>query len=118
MRAHPFKDWARFNMANFPIRDLGSANGSRLLALRRGDLRTQNEYAILKLIEKRRARQNVILELGFFLGTLGRRSGRVFLLYKGPLELPSDLGGVVYIDISKGIEAVSDQIRREIVAIR
>jgi CheY-like chemotaxis protein len=69
-------------------------------------------------VEKRRARQNVILELGFFLGTLGRRSGRVFLLYKGPLELPSDLSGVVYIDIGKGIEAASDQIRREIAALR
>ncbi len=64
--------------------------------------------------EKRRARQNVILELGFFLGALGRSSGRVFLLYKGPLELPSDLGGVCYIDISSGIEAASETIRKEI----
>lgn len=64
--------------------------------------------------EKRRARQNVILELGFFLGFLGRESGRVFLLYSGPLELPSDLSGVVYIDISKGIESSGEQIRREL----
>jgi CheY-like chemotaxis protein len=69
-------------------------------------------------IEKRRARQNVILELGFFLGTLGRRSGRVFLLYKGPLDLPSDLSGVVYLDISRGVDAVGEQIRRELRAIR
>lgn len=69
-------------------------------------------------VEKRRARQNVIFELGFFLGAIGRLSGRVFLLYKGPLELPSDLSGVVYLDIGNGIEAVSDQIRREIAAIR
>ncbi|MFZ0959663.1 MAG: TIR domain-containing protein [Terriglobia bacterium] len=66
--------------------------------------------------EKRRARQNVILELGFFLGTLGRRSGRVFLLHKGPLDLPSDLSGVIYLDISCGIAAVSDQIRLELAA--
>ena len=64
--------------------------------------------------EKRRARQNVILELGFFLGALGRTSGRVFLLYKGPLELPSDLSGVVYIDISNGIEAAGEEIRKEL----
>lgn len=64
--------------------------------------------------DKRRARQNVILELGFFLGTLGRESGRVFLLYKGPLELPSDLSGVVYIDITKGIDAAGEQIRKEL----
>lgn len=64
--------------------------------------------------EKRRARQNVIFEMGYFLGTLGRESGRVILLYLGPLELPSDLAGVVYIDISKGIESASEEIRREI----
>lgn len=64
--------------------------------------------------EKRRARQNVILELGFFLGVLGRESGRVILLYSGPLDLPSDLYGVTYIDISKGIESAGEQIRREL----
>lgn len=64
--------------------------------------------------DKRRARQNVILELGFFLGTLGRESGRVFLLYKGPLELPSDLSGVIYIDITTGIEAAGEQIRKDL----
>ena len=69
-------------------------------------------------IDKRRARQNVIIELGFFLGALGRRSGRVLLLYKGPLDLPSDLSGVVYLDISGGIEAVGEQIRCELAAIR
>ncbi len=63
---------------------------------------------------KRRARQNVIFELGFFLGFLGRESGRVFLLYSGPLELPSDLSGVVYIDISKGVEPAGEQIRKEL----
>ena len=64
--------------------------------------------------EKRRARQNVILELGFFLGILGRSSGRVFLLHKGPIELPSDLSGVVYIDISSGMDAAGEQIRKEL----
>ncbi|HEY3306774.1 MAG TPA: TIR domain-containing protein [Candidatus Binatia bacterium] len=64
--------------------------------------------------EKRRARQNVILELGFFLGSLGRSSGRVFLLYKGPLELPSDLSGVIYVDITNGIDAAGEEIRKEL----
>jgi len=64
--------------------------------------------------EKRRARQNVIFEMGYFLGILGRKSGRVLLLHKGPIELPSDLSGVVYIDISHGIEAAGEVIRREI----
>jgi CheY-like chemotaxis protein len=68
--------------------------------------------------DRRRARQNVILELGFFLGMLGRSSGRVFLLYKGSLELPSDLSGVIYLNIDNGIDSVGEQIRLEIDALR
>ncbi len=41
-----------------------------------------------------RARQNVWFELGFFAGKLGR--DRVCALYKGPLEIPSDVQGVIY----------------------
>jgi predicted nucleotide-binding protein len=63
---------------------------------------------------KRRARQNVIFEMGYFVGTLGRQSRRVILLYRPPLELPSDLSGVVYIDISQGVEDAGEQIRREV----
>jgi predicted nucleotide-binding protein len=43
---------------------------------------------------KPRARQNVIFELGFFVAALGRR--RVFALYKGDVDLPTDYTGVVY----------------------
>ena len=42
-----------------------------------------------------RARQNVVLELGYFLAALGQR--RVCALVKGDLEIPSDYDGVVYI---------------------
>ena len=41
-----------------------------------------------------RARQNVILELGFFAGKLGR--SRTFALKRGDLELPSDISGVIW----------------------
>jgi predicted nucleotide-binding protein len=44
-----------------------------------------------------RARQNVIFELGFFVGRLGR--GRASLLRKGAVEMPSDLYGVIYTDL-------------------
>lgn len=44
-----------------------------------------------------RARQNVIFELGYFAGKLGR--GRVCLLRKGQVEIPSDLYGVIYTDM-------------------
>lgn len=63
---------------------------------------------------KRRARQNVIFELGYFLGVLGRQSGRVLLLHRGPLEIPSDITGVAYVDISNGVEAAGEQIRKEL----
>ncbi|WP_321927202.1 nucleotide-binding protein [Burkholderia sp. BCC1998] len=41
-----------------------------------------------------RARQNVVLELGYFIGKLGR--GKVCALKRGELELPSDYLGVVW----------------------
>ena len=44
---------------------------------------------------KPRARQNVIFELGFFFGKLGRK--RVCALTKDEVEIPSDYAGVVYI---------------------
>lgn len=46
-----------------------------------------------------RARQNVILELGYFLG-LWRSQGnrRIMVLKKGNLEVPSDISGVLYFD--------------------
>jgi predicted nucleotide-binding protein len=68
--------------------------------------------------KKRRARQNVIFELGYFLGKLGRESGRVLLLHKGPIEMPSDISGVEYIDIANGIESAGETIRRELKALR
>lgn len=46
-----------------------------------------------------RSRQNVILELGFFVGLLGRK--HVCPLYKGPLELPSDYLGVGYVALDE-----------------
>lgn len=44
-----------------------------------------------------RARQNVILELGYFLGKLGRN--RVCALYHKGVELPSDYQGVLYVEM-------------------
>ncbi len=44
---------------------------------------------------KPRARQNVVFELGYFIGRLGRKNACA--LTKGNVELPSDYSGVVYI---------------------
>jgi len=62
---------------------------------------------------KRRARQNVIFELGYFYGNLQRTKGQVILLHKGAVELPSDIAGVIYIDITNGIEEAGEELRRE-----
>jgi predicted nucleotide-binding protein len=59
--------------------------------------------------ELRRSRQNVIFELGFFYASFERTSGRVLLLHKGPVELPSDISGIVWIDITQGIAYASEQ---------
>jgi predicted nucleotide-binding protein len=47
--------------------------------------------------QRLRARQNVILELGFFLGKLGRK--RVCALYQQDVEIPSDYDGVLFVPI-------------------
>ncbi|MDE8644705.1 nucleotide-binding protein [Rhodococcus qingshengii] len=47
--------------------------------------------------EQPRARQNVIFELGYFIGKLGR--DRVALLFDPSVERPSDTDGIVYIPL-------------------
>lgn len=63
---------------------------------------------------KNRARQNVILEIGYFLGKLGKE--RVRMLVKGDLEIPSDLHGVLYTKYEKGGEWKSKLIK-ELIAV-
>ena len=46
---------------------------------------------------KYRARQNVIFELGFFIGKVGR--DKVCALVKGEVERPSDYDGIVYVGL-------------------
>jgi CheY-like chemotaxis protein len=78
-------------------------------------LLTPDDAMVLKgFEERRRSRQNVIFELGFFFAQFRRQSGRIIVLYKGPNELPSDIQGVVWIGIDGGIEAVGEELRREV----
>jgi predicted nucleotide-binding protein len=55
---------------------------------------------------KNRARQNVIFELGFFIGTFG--ADRVVALVKGDLETPSDFYGIGYIKFDPILTEVGD----------
>jgi predicted nucleotide-binding protein len=50
--------------------------------------------------QEQRARQNVIFEMGFFIGCLGRE--RTFALLKAGVSKPSDIDGILYIPMGDG----------------
>jgi predicted nucleotide-binding protein with TIR-like domain len=60
-------------------------------------LLTADDYGYLKgdAVPAPRPRQNVVLELGYFVAKLGR--SRVCILHGSELQTPSDIDGVVYI---------------------
>jgi predicted nucleotide-binding protein len=52
----------------------------------------------------KRARQNVILEVGYFWGALGRRDRVAFLVEDDPaMDLPSDIHGIGWIPITSDL---------------
>lgn len=61
---------------------------------------------------KPRARQNVVFEFGLFVGKLGR--DRVRCLYKGGVELPSDLQGLVYFPFNSSVNEIQLDIVKEL----
>jgi len=61
--------------------------------LGRVKLPESDELSTLNLAE--RARQNVIFELGYFFGKLGRH--RTCALVKGTMEFPSDISGILWV---------------------
>jgi predicted nucleotide-binding protein len=63
---------------------------------------------------KLRARQNVILELGFFIGKLGEN--RVCGLCKGEIEIPSDLLGILFLKFKESIQERKFEIVQELEA--
>jgi Predicted nucleotide-binding protein containing TIR-like domain len=64
-----------------------------------------------------RTRQNVIFELGWLMGYFGRTSGRIIVIEdrsQGEIEWLSDLAGLGTIRVTDSIEAVGEQLRREL----
>jgi predicted nucleotide-binding protein len=61
---------------------------------------------------KPRARQNVVFELGWFQGKLGRK--HVCLLYKHGVDLPTDINGMVYSEFKESVEECYRDIINEI----
>ena len=58
-----------------------------------------------------RARQNVIFELGYFVGKLGRSN--VFYIYQEGVEIPSDIKGLIYKKVNETIEEVGYALIKE-----
>jgi len=58
------------------------------------------------------ARQNVIMELGWFIAHLGRE--RVAILYRAGAEIPSDIHGVLYARFGRSVSEVSEKIRQRL----
>ncbi len=52
-----------------------------------------------------RARQNVILELGMVLASLGRN--RMVLLKKGALEIPTDVSSIIYLEFNEHVKEIA-----------
>lgn len=61
-----------------------------------------------------RARQNVILELGMVLASLGRN--QMVILKKGALETPSDVDGVLRLEFNDHVKEVAVKLARRIKA--
>ena len=57
-----------------------------------------------------RARQNVWIELGLFWGRFGRQ--RTLLVVKGDVEIPSNLGGLLYARYHKDVGEISEKIEQ------
>ncbi len=63
-------------------------------------------------VVKERARQNVILELGYFMALLKRQN--ICCLYKGELEYPSDIRGIVVVPFKRSVKEVRSTIITEL----
>lgn len=61
-----------------------------------------------------RARQNVILEFGLFVGKIGRK--KITILLKGDIEIPSDMQGILYSRFYESPEECFLQIERNLKA--
>lgn len=87
--------------------DNASRCDSAVIVMTCDDLANQDEA---------RVRENVMHELGFFQGRYGR--ARVVLLHEDGVNIPSNLGGVVYIPYPKGaVDAGFHVLQRELKAI-
>lgn len=94
------------------IEDIERESTKGVELLRAGiELREVSKYVD---VFKDRSRQNVILELGYFIGKIGRN--RVCCLYKGKIELPSDIHGVLFKRFNESVTECYKDIVEELKA--
>ena len=63
---------------------------------------------------KKRVRQNVVLELGMFLAKLGRNKVAILLKEDKDFEKPSDIQGLIYIPFQTKVDEVSISLIKEL----
>lgn len=66
--------------------------------------------------DKARMRQNVLFELGYFLGKFGRKSGRVVVFVVGDVEMPTDLAGVDFVRVRSGFSKIEPHVVEQVKA--
>ena len=63
---------------------------------------------------KLRARQNVILELGYFLGKFqDSENRRIAIIKNGDIEIPSDISGVLYLEYFKNLKEIFYDLKKQ-----
>lgn len=62
---------------------------------------------------KCRVRQNVVLELGMLLASIGRNKVAILLKTKDDFEKPSDIDGLIYIPFEKNVEEAKLSLAKE-----
>ena len=79
-------------------------------------LMTPDDYGYKKTEDNEqrqpRVRQNVILEMGMVMASLGR--DKMVILKKGNLELPSDVSGVIYLEFNDHVKEVAVKLANRI----
>jgi predicted nucleotide-binding protein len=111
-RKHEVARLIRALTGNEPIILHEQANGGRTIIEKFEEYAASTAYAVVLVTgddvgrgpndteDRKRARQNVIFELGFFFGALGR--ARVAALYDEEVEQPSDTDGIVRVPLDAG----------------
>lgn len=118
------KEFIKDDMGMEPIVLMDEANNGRTIPEKFEEYANECDYAVILMTPDDklkytsgediiyRARQNVILELGYFWNKFNRKNFCV--LKKGNIESPSDIQGIVYLEFNNDVEEVFYKLTKEI----